>query len=294
MKKLKGILLLAALTLVFTGCGQAASKSGSTAGSAAGSTAGSATSSQEASKASSTASSTSQGDTQASANEMFQKAMEKIGKQTSLDNTVKMTVAVTANGETQNLVMDSKLLAEKTDSKDMKMMLDTTMTMSGATDKVKTVVYAADGYFYAEVDGVKVKMQKDLTELQQQLNSSSVIEIPDEALESMTSKTEGDKTTFTYKVKTDDPELTEFFKTLSASLAQGMEMTISDISGEAVINKDYDILSEKFEVTFAVKDNGKDGTMTLGMEVTNNKPGAAVTVELPDLSGYEEVSAEQK
>lgn len=283
MKRLKGILLLVALTLVFTGCGQAASKSGSTSAS-----------SQAASTATSTASSTSQGDTQASADEMFQKAMEKIGKQTSLDNTVKMTIAVTSNGETQSLVMDSKLQAEKTDSKDMKMKLDTTMTMSGETGEVKTVVYAADGYFYAEVDGVKVKMQKDLTELQQQLNSSSVVEIPDEALESMTSKTEGDKTTFTYKVKTDDPDLAELFKAMSAGLAQGMEMTISGISGEAVINKDYDILSQKFEVTFAVKDNGKDGTMTLGMEVTNNKPGAAVTVELPDLSGYEEVSAEQK
>lgn len=229
-----------------------------------------------------------------SAKEILEKSMEKSSQVADYDYEMNMDYTMSNNGEVVRMLMDTSAQVQDNNLETMKMSMTTNMTMSmeGEEDlTITSTVYYTDGYYYADVYGMKSKMAMNLSELQESLNQSMDInDMNIDAFELSEVKEEADYYTFDFTC--DSSKMTDFVQSsLSSMLGEldaSMEYDISSISGNYKIDKEYNIVDLEMKLKMALTTNGETIDCDMVYTMKYNNPGEAVTVELPDLSEYQE------
>ena len=222
------------------------------------------------------------------AEDVLQKSTAKQKEMTAMDadTTIKMTMQ--AEGQTMDMNMDVNVKAKDITSESMTMLMDGNMSMLGQEMPMKS--FYKDGYQYTETMGQKVKVAmpyEDMLSMAGQNNTLS--EIPMDAYKTLEMKQvdAGYELTFV----ADGTKVTELVdsllgSTMGESLA-GTEMTVKDISGTTVVDKEFNVLdmSMKFEMTMAVE--GQEMSCVMDMVAKYNAYNDDVTIEEPaDLDEY--------
>lgn len=222
------------------------------------------------------------------AEEVLQKSVEKQKAITAMDadTTVKMTMQ--AEGQTMDMNMDVNVKAKDITSESMTMLMDGNMTMLGQEMPVKT--FYKDGYQYTDSMGQKIKMAMPYEEMLSMANQNSTLsEIPMDAYKTLEMKKvdAGYELTFV----ADGTKVTELVDELLGSTMgesiEGTEMTVKDINGTTVVDKDFNVLdmTMKLEMTMTVE--GQEMSCVMDMVAKYNAYGENVTIEEPaDLDQY--------
>lgn len=221
---------------------------------------------------------------------IYQNASEKTSRLTSAEvrSTIDMNMAV--NGETTFIPLTTEIKMEGLNSEDLKMEMDTSLAVEEQT--IDMTAYYTDGYYYMESGGSKLKYAMDLSEIQNQIASvNPQMDLnPEDFMDISLEETE-EGTLLTFTIEGDS--LSQAIDSALGSLggitdSSGLHMNISDIQGTMTVSDDGYISETTMTIplTSSVADQEIAMDMVMHMEYVN--PGQDVTVELPDLEGYEE------
>lgn len=224
--------------------------------------------------------------------EVYAAAVKKNAELKSMDMSTKMNMKITMGEQTMDMDMDMNILMDQVNTDKMKYYAETKTTSEGQS--MDMTIFYTDGYYYMDAMGQKIKYQMDLEKMMEQVEQNSVGgEIDVEWLKDLTLKEEGDNQILTFTADPDkmDSFVQEYMSSLGATAGvEDMEMTIKDVSGEYVINKEGYYTAMKMTMDIDVSAQGQTMNMIMDMDATINNPGKEVTVDLPSTDGYEEVS----
>lgn len=224
----------------------------------------------------------------------YQAAYEKTGQLESTDMTTKFKLNMQQAEQTMDISVqaDSKMVKKGENDLDMQMKL--TMGMLGIT--YEFTMYYTDGYCYVDMLGQKIKAKMDLSKVMEMAESvGKSVKITSDMLQDVKVEKDGSDAVFQYTLKAED--MKKLMQEMMSNIAEDEdpfaeeEITFEDIKATSVLNKDGYLSSQKF--SFTCKSTEEDGTITMESENTINNPGQAVTIEMPDFSGYTEVDESQ-
>lgn len=224
--------------------------------------------------------------------EVYSAAVKKNAELKSMDMSSKMNMKITMGEQTLDMDMDMNILMEQVNTDKMKYYAETKTASDG--ESMDMTIFYTDGYYYMDVMGQKIKAPMDLEKMMEQVEENSVGgEIDVEWMKEIGLKEDGDNQiiTFTADPAKMDSFMKEYMSTLGAADGmEDMEMTIKDVTGEYVINKEGYYTAVKMTMDVDVSAQGETMNMVMDMDATINNPGKEVTVTLPSTDGYTEVS----
>ena len=154
-------------------------------------------------------------------------------------------------------------------------------------------VYKRQGYYYADMLGMKVKQKIseagiDLTGQLSDLSGSLLL---DESVITIEKAEQKDgNTVISFTVSKD--KMNELVELLSSQMMSGASnITIESVSGTVTVDKNETLVAETMNIAYTMDTNGETGSANMTMELKDIRFGDNVTVELPDdLDEYVESS----
>lgn len=235
------------------------------------------------------------GSKELTAEEVMEKATAKQQEMTSMDADAVMSMAMEADGQSIDYDMDMNIKADQLNSDDMKMYLEMDMNILG--QDMSTTAYYEGGYYYVDSMGTKMKMEMDLSEVNQMVSQNSAFsQIPTEAYKTLEMTEEDGNYVITYVA--DGSKMTEMIDELMGSMLSStlgetsdMDISLGDVSGTMTVNKDFYVIDQTMQLDMAMSMEGTEISTSVDMDMVLNNPGEAVTVEEPaDLDAYEEIT----
>lgn len=209
-------------------------------------------------------------------------------KSADMDSVVKIDMDM--GGMTIGVTVDADIKFTQNDNK-IEMIMNASTELMGQS--VVVDYYFTNGYYYMNMAGQKVKYPMDLDEITEQIEAQAAGLTPAEYLDNMelTEQENGDyKITYTIR----DEMMALFMDSALASagdaIPAGSDMTVNNVSGELVVDKDSNIKSQSISMDFKAIIEGTEANMTMKMDMVYKATGGDVTLVFPDdLDTYIEV-----
>lgn len=221
---------------------------------------------------------------------IYEDAAKKMADLKDMDATATMKMTVSQGEESMDTSMDMGFKMTGANTEDMRYLCSTKISMLDV-DLDMTMFYA-DGYYYLETLGQKIKTAMDYSTMLDKVNDSTM-QTSDlsEYMKDIKATEEGDNTIVTFQL--DGEKMTEYIQDTMTDL--GIALDSSSYSGiegnvETTINKDGYFSAVKMNLVLDMEVEGQAMKMNMDMDMDYNNPGKAVeSIEIPDLEGYTEV-----
>ena len=226
--------------------------------------------------------------------EVYDAAMKKSQELTSMEMDYEMDMVMNQGGEKIDISTSMNMKMDGLDTENMRYLAKGTTTTMGQT--IDTAMYYADGYYYMEAMGQKIKYAMDLDKMVEQIKSSTGGGSMDSSyLKDIQVKKDGDNQILTYTADASkmDAYVQEVFGAMGdiGSQLEGFTYTIKGVGGESVINKDGYVISGTVKMVMDMTMEGETISMESDTKIVYHNPGQAVEVAEPSLDGYTEVDA---
>ena len=168
---------------------------------------------------------------------LYKEAVAKTGKLESIDMSMKVTMDMTAAGESITVTTTTGIQLDQSASTP-KMAMKSNVEVPGQGN-VELMMYYADGYIYLDSNGQKVKQAASSEDALSGAAGMAVEEIEEKAFKDLKMETKDGVTTLTFTA--DGAQMTEYVQTLLASsqtVTSADELKISDVTGKVTVNKD--------------------------------------------------------
>ena len=193
-----------------------------------------------------------------------------------------------------NVDMEMQMKMDQIYSGDMRYLADTAVAALGQT--VYTVSFYDDGYYYMDMEGLKLKYPMDMDELMQQSQNAMVAsELSSSYMKGLSLTEENGVRILSYEV--DPAEINVYMQDILGSLTQS---GLAGVNGEMAINireargaylltdDDYYSFANMYMV-FDMETMGQKMTVIMLMEIDVDNPGQPVEVVIPSKEGYQEL-----
>lgn len=223
---------------------------------------------------------------------LFEQAMENMQKLNSSDMSLDMDMMMAYGEESIEMSMQTEVIVQDIGKETMKMSMPMTMEMLG--ESVNMDIYYVDGYYYMDMLGMKMKTPMDLAEIQKTYESSTgMANMNVEAMKEFS--LEEKDGLYVISFVGDNEKMMDYTKSAMASIqnAYGTDLSsfeLKEIKGNVTVNKDGYITEEVIEMSMNMSMEEETIETSYVMTIAYNNPGKEATVELPDLSGYQEVA----
>ena len=219
---------------------------------------------------------------------IYDEAARKNSKLTSID--AKSTVTTNMSGaETSDTKLDLDIKIADWNKESMRYLAVGSNTGMGETVEVSQ--YFEQGYYYDSYAGQKLKFARDPEDMMKRFKDSTLgAGFTSLDMKDITVKEDGDCQILTFHVEASklDAYLDDLMSRMELDL-DGVNCTVNEAYGEAVVNKDGFFIHTKFRLSLEITTRGNTSIMVKDMETSYNNPGQEVEVTPPDLEGYNEV-----
>ncbi|MCI8512915.1 MAG: hypothetical protein HFE83_13155 [Lachnospiraceae bacterium] len=170
-----------------------------------------------------------------------------------------------------------------------------TSTTEADGQSIEMTMFYADGYYYMDAMGQKIKYLMDASEIAAQTEAQTAgVELEVEWLTDLTVEDQGEDKLL--KFVGDPDKMHDYVQdTLansgSANGLEGMDLTVNEISGEYLIGADGYYKDAKIKMDLTLSADGQEAKMVMDIDMTYNNPGQPVEVTIPSTDGYTEVDA---
>ncbi|MDD3796249.1 MAG: hypothetical protein PHE06_09840, partial [Lachnospiraceae bacterium] len=195
---------------------------------------------------------------------------------------VSVTEVITAAGT--NTTVRKTVSLKVSDSQSSAMKADIRIQ----TDEGSTESYYADNYYYTTTSDGKVKREMDQGAIWQIINSHTYANLTSNYLKMLTQPEAG----IYYYAATPDT-LGSYSKNLLEGADDGQGIVIDSLQGTMWTDKAGNVTQRSLTVVYTVTTGEQSETFLIQTSVKYNHSGKDVTVELPNLTEYEEKTAEQ-
>lgn len=225
---------------------------------------------------------------------VFDAAVKKNAEMTDMDVTSSVKLAFTQGEETVDMTTDMKIKTNQLNTDKMQYMASMDMNIAGQS--VSTEMFYADGFYYMDMAGQKIKYPMDLDKIMETVKQSTdTMNMSSADMKEITLKADGDNKVLTY---TADPEkmntvVSDLMAGMSSQMgaAGDLNMTFKEASGTYTVNKDGYYTAMTMKVTFDMDIAGETASVVMDLTGTVNNPGQAVEITLPDTADYTEIDA---
>ena len=230
-----------------------------------------------------------------SAEEQFRQINEVNSQLTDSDNSVTTRTTISAGGESYDTTTDIRIKVTGANTESMVMAMDYTIGMGDEIQEMAS--YYTDGYMYTSALGMLYRMPMDLESAMEQLQgNTNLLEETMDAYQNITLKKDGGNRVFTYEANPQklNDLVNETIQSTAATTGlstDDIQMTITEMTGTVTADKNDLILSQTAHMVYTMTLNGEEMTAEITMEATANNPGEPVVIELPDLSGAQDMSS---
>lgn len=211
-------------------------------------------------------------------------------KEMEITTNVDMTMVQGEESIAMNTAMD--ILMTGANTEEMKYLATGKTSMDG--QDIDVSMYYADGYYYMESMGQKIKYAMDLNQLMEQVKQSTEgANMESSYMKEITAKKDGDNQvlTFTADAEKMDAYVQDVMSSMGSAAAgmEGVSYKIKAASGEAVVNKDGYFTDVKMKMSMDMEAQGQTISVEMDTSSAYKNPGQAVTITEPDLEGYQEI-----
>lgn len=227
-----------------------------------------------------------------SAESVLDEAMKKQAELDSWDSKMNMSMDMDIDGEAFAADMEMDIQIQDINKESMKMAMLMSMDMSDYGMSLDMDMYYADGYYYMDMLGMKMKTAMNLDEMQESMiDTSGMTDIDVDELQELTLKENGNG--YTIDFVGDAENMTDLTNAVMENMGSTtglgeFDFTLDKITGSTDINEDGYLTKMVMLMDMTMEMDGQSYVANIELEMTYNNPGKAVTVELPDLSEYEE------
>ncbi len=220
-------------------------------------------------------------------------AMQKAQESADMDLTIDMDMDMTAAGESMAMEMQMDVKVQDNNKETMKMEMPMSLNMPGQGVSMDMNLYYADGYYYMDMMGMKIKTPMDLAEIQKSLEGSTgMVNIGIEGMKEL--EMEEKDGTYIINFVGDTEKMADYMDSVMTTMEsmygiEDSDVKLEEMKGTITVNKEGYITEQNVEMTMTMVVEGEETECSLVMNAVYNNPGEAVTVELPDLSEYEEM-----
>ena len=220
-------------------------------------------------------------------------AMQKAQESADMDLTIDMDMDMTAAGESMAMEMQMDVKVQDNNKETMKMEMPMSLNMPGQGVSMDMNLYYADGYYYMDMMGMKIKTSMDLAEIQKSLEGSTgMVNIGIEGMKEL--EMEEKDGTYIINFVGDTEKMADYMDSVMTTMEsmygiEDSDVKLEEMKGTITVNKEGYITEQNVEMTMTMVVEGEETECSLVMNAVYNNPGEAVTVELPDLSEYEEM-----
>ncbi len=224
--------------------------------------------------------------------EIYKEAMEKNASLESMDVDMVMNMNMTMGEQAMDMKMDMKMQSAGK-GEDTKLLMTSTTEADGQS--IEMTMFYADGYYYMDAMGQKIKYLMDASEIAAQTEAQTAgVELEVEWLTDLTVEDQGEDKLL--KFVGDPDKMHDYVQdTLansgSANGLEGMDLTVNEISGEYLIGADGYYKDAKIKMDLTLSADGQEAKMVMDIDMTYNNPGQPVEVTIPSTDGYTEVDA---
>lgn len=222
--------------------------------------------------------------------EIYDEAILKSQSLDALDGDMEMSMDMDMGGMTLGMSMTADLQMKKVSDTEAELAMVMGTNVLG--QEVKMEEYFKDGYLYMNDGmGTKVKAPFEYSEVSSQvaMNTATSRDFMDKL--EMTEDENGNYV-FNYTIAQDkiNDYLADAMEGMDELLGDTGSLNIGEMTGTCIIDKDYNVLSDKVHMVMDMSVEGQEVSMTIDVSITYNAVGDAVTVTFPDdLDSYTEV-----
>ena len=222
--------------------------------------------------------------------EIYDEAILKSQSLDALDGDMEMAMTMDMGGMSLGMKMGADIQLKKISDSEAELAMVMSTNILG--EEVIVEEYFKDGYLYMnDGSGFKLKAPFDYSEVagQATLNTATSRDFMDKL--EMTEDKDGNYV-FSYTIAPDkmNEYLDNALDGMDELMGEDGSFTIGEMGGTCVIDKDYNVLSDKVHMVMDMSVEGQTVSMSVDVNLVYNAVGDAVTVEFPaDLDSYTEV-----
>lgn len=226
--------------------------------------------------------------------EIYDEALVKSMSLDALDGDMEIAMDMDMGGMTLGMKMSADMQIKKISDTESEMAM--VMNTSILGQEVVIEEYFKDGYLYMnDGAGTKVKAPFEYSEIagQATMNTATSRDFMDKL--EMTEDENGNYV-FNYTIAQDkmNEYLSDALEGMDELVGDTGSYTIGEMTGTCVIDKDYNVLSDKVHMVMNMTAEGQEVAMSVDVSIVYNAVGDAVTVSFPDdLDSYTEVDHDQ-
>ncbi|MDO5417654.1 MAG: hypothetical protein Q4F29_10675 [Lachnospiraceae bacterium] len=224
--------------------------------------------------------------------EIYDEAVKKNAELTELEASTVTDMKISQGEEIMNMktTMDMKMKGVNTEQ--------LTYTAEGTTEVLGQTMdmsmYYADGYYYMETMGQKIKYPMDLQQMIQQIQQSTGGMAADSSyLSEIEAEKDGDSRILKYTLDGEkmDAYMQDVLKSVNMPGLEeaGISYQFQSASGESVVNKEGYYTSTKMKLVMDMTAQGETIRLDMDSDIVYHNPGQAVEITVPDLEGYTEI-----
>lgn len=220
------------------------------------------------------------------------KVMEQASKTGDVDMTSSMNISMESEGEKFDMPMEMAIKTK--DSKSDKLTMEMTMDMEISGQNIQMQTYYADGYYYMDMSGSKLKYAMDIEEIKKQLESSTNYqELTSDMFQEVSMEEKGDTNVFSFKGNLDKMSdyLEKSLASLENAMSQDLKYEFSDIEGTITADKNGEMKEMTMNFGMDLSAQGEKISATVQMTSKILATGESVKLDLPDFEEYQEIEA---
>lgn len=222
--------------------------------------------------------------------EELSKVMVQASKTDDVDMTSSMKISMEAEGKKFDMPMEMAIKTK--DSKSDKLTMELAMDMEVNGQKIQMQTYYADGYYYMDMSGSKLKYAMDIEEIRKQLESNmNYQELTADMFQEVSMEEKGDTKVFAFKGNLDKMSdyLEESLASLENAMSQDLEYEFSDIEGTITADKNGEMRGMTMDFGMDLSAQGEKISAAVDMRSKILATGEGVKLDLPDFEGYQEI-----
>lgn len=220
------------------------------------------------------------------------KVIEQASKTGDVDMTSSMNISMESEGEKLDMPMEMAIKTK--DSKSDKLAMEMTMDMEINGQNIQMQTYYADGYYYMDMSGSKLKYAMDIEKIRKQLESSTNYqELTADMFQEVSMEEKGNLKVFAFKGDLDKMSdyLEESLASLENAMSQDLTYEFSDIEGTITADENGEM--KEMTMNFGMDLSAQGEKISAAVDMTSKilATGEEVKLELPDFEEYQEIEA---
>lgn len=223
---------------------------------------------------------------------IYDEASKKTSELTELDISTTADMKMSQGEETIDMSTSMNIKMIDANKETMKYYAEGKTSAMGQ-DMDMTMFYE-DGYYYMDMAGQKIKYPMDIAALMETVKQSTESSTMDSAyMKDIKAKKDGDNQVLTFTM--DAAKMDEYVKDIMANMStmtagmEGVEYTIKEASGDAVVSKDGYFTSVNVKMVMEMSMQGETISVDMDTKSVYNNIGQPVELPAVDLEGYTEV-----